>query len=228
MWIPGATLGAPALFLAGSAASLHCGLMCGALSAHHARAAGTMRPAAVLAWVHGGRILGYGLFGAAAGFAGQSLLLHLPGLVGGRVLQALAALCLAGVGASLLLRRDSPEPCCTRQPARFLSHWPLRAALLVRGLLWALVPCGLLYSVLLLAALSGDALSGGLLAAAFACGGTPVLAAVGWSGRRRQSGLRRAAGGWLLALGLAGLAAILLLPAEAVSGWCSLAGGKPW
>ena len=43
MWIPGSTLGAPALFLAGTASSLHCGLMCGALGVHHVRAAGTLR-----------------------------------------------------------------------------------------------------------------------------------------------------------------------------------------
>ncbi|HZR34571.1 MAG TPA: sulfite exporter TauE/SafE family protein [Nevskia sp.] len=227
MWIPGSTLGAPALFLAGTASSIHCGLMCGALGVHHARAGGALPAGAALAWLHGGRILGYGLLGALAGAAGQSLLWHLPRVVTGQVLQAFAALCLVLVGARMLAGRGRNRACCVPRSEGLLRRCPPRLNLLLRGLLWALIPCGLLYSLLLLAALSGGALSGALLTAAFACGGAPLLAGIGWSGRNREQRPHHGAGWWLIGLGLVCLAAALLLPAGLAPGWCEVPGRAP-
>jgi sulfite exporter TauE/SafE len=221
MWIPAAGLGAPALFLAGAASGVHCGLMCGAIGIHQARAAGGLPAAAALAWVQAGRILGYALLGALAGAAGQSILLHLPGPRAGQILQALAALGLAGVGLRLLLQGGPPAACCVPQTPP-LRRWP-RLGLLGRGLLWALLPCGLLYSLLLIAALSGSAASGALLTGAFAAGGAPLLAGIGWGGRRHAAIPARRAGWWLIAAGLTGCAATLLFPA-AIAGWCAARG----
>jgi sulfite exporter TauE/SafE len=220
MWIPAASLGAPALFLAGAASGVHCGLMCGAIGIHHARAAGGLPAASALAWVQAGRILGYTLLGALAGALGQSVLLHLPSPRAGQYLQALAALGLAGAGLRLLLRSGAPPACCMPPAPPQRCRWPLRPGLLGRGLLWALLPCGLLYSLLLLAALSGSAGSGALLSGAFAAGGAPLLAGIGWSGRRHGAIPPRRAGWWLIATGLAGCAASLLFPA-AIAGWCA-------
>ncbi len=221
MWIPGSVLSAPALFLAGSAASVHCALMCGAVSAHHARAARPLPLTQSLAWIHCGRVLGYAAFGVLAGAAGQAIVLHLPNASTGRLLQGGAALVLVLIGLRMVVSPRLAPACCqipTKQP---FKHWPLRLELLIRGLLWAAIPCGLLYSVLLLCALSGDFVTGGLLAGAFALGGAPLLAIVGWRGARGGSALsRQGTGWWLIALGLAGLAAILVMPSIGGTAWC--------
>ncbi|MDP3293998.1 MAG: sulfite exporter TauE/SafE family protein, partial [Nevskia sp.] len=184
IWLPGAVLTAPAMLLAGTAASVHCAAMCGALSAHQTRAAsGGLPLPAALAWLHGGRVLGYGLLGAATGTVGQALLTHLPSPEYGRLIQSGASLVLVAIGVRLLRKRPRTPSCCQGAMAR--KPGAGRLALLLRGLAWAAVPCGLLYSVLLLSALSGNGFDGGLLAAAFALGGTPLLAAIGWRSARR-------------------------------------------
>ena len=48
IWLPGSLLTAPALLLAGAAASVHCVAMCGALSAHQTRAAAVGLPLGLL------------------------------------------------------------------------------------------------------------------------------------------------------------------------------------
>lgn len=221
IWLPGSLLTAPALLIAGAAASVHCAAMCGALSAHQTRAAAGKLPLpTALAWLHGGRVLGYGLFGVAAGIAGQTLLGHLPNPEIGRLIQSGASLVLVAIGLRLLGKRPRTPGCCQGDSGRQPGAGPL--ALLLRGLAWAAVPCGLLYSVLLLSALSGNGLDGGLLAAAFALGGTPLLAAIGWrSARRGGTGWNpRKAGGWLVAVGLAGFAATWWWPMASAAGWC--------
>jgi sulfite exporter TauE/SafE len=221
--MPGSLLTAPALFLAGMGASVHCSLMCGALSVHHARASARLPLPYQLALTQAGRVLGYGALGALAGGAGQAVLRHLPALALGRTLQALAALGLIVVGAQLAWSRPPAPACCRAPEPQGLRRWPSGAQAFSRGLLWAAVPCGLLYSVLALAAVSGNAGSGALLSGAFALGGSPLLAAVGWSGARRTLPARRLRGtGWgLMGLGAAGLAAIVLLHAGGPA-WCSL------
>ncbi|MDR3415179.1 MAG: sulfite exporter TauE/SafE family protein [Nevskia sp.] len=223
MWVPGSVLGAPALLIAGTAASAHCAAMCGALSIHHMRAAEGIPARRALLLVHGGRMTGYALLGALAGALGQSLLRYLPGVGIGYALQILAASTLILIGLRMLLGRTSPTPaCCARAPRR-LGRWPLTAQLFARGLLWAAVPCGLLYSVLFLAALSGSTGGGGLLTAAFALGGTPLLALVGWSGARgTPTALRGPRAGWILvACGALGLCALLWFHAASAGGaWC--------
>lgn len=223
MWVPGSLITAPALFLAGMAASVHCTLMCGALSIHHARAVPPEQLPQALALTHGGRLLGYAALGAVAGAAGQGILRHLPALALGRTLQVLAALGVMAIGAQMALARQPAPACCRVAEPAGLRRRPPALQSFGRGLLWAAVPCGLLYSVLGLAAVSGNAASGALLAGAFALGGSPLLAAVGWGGARRTLPVRRLrTTGWsLMGLGAAGLAAIVLLRAAGPA-WCSL------
>ena len=218
--LPVTVLGFPAMLLAGAGASLHCTLMCGAIGAHHARAAGARPMASALLWLHGGRVLGYALFGASAGGIGQQLLRLLPDIQAGRLLQAAAGLMLLGIGLQLLHRARATPACCPPRAADKPRAAATRHALLLRGLLWALLPCALLYSVLLLAALSGRALDGALIAGGFALGGAPLLATSGWrSAIAGHHGRRR--GGWLIALGLISLSASLLQPVDATNPWCA-------
>lgn len=78
----------------------------------------------------------------------------------------------------------------------------------VLGVAWALMPCGLLYSALLMASLSASALDGALIMALFALGTSVSLTAGPWLLLRLRGG---ASGAW--AIRLAGLALM------GTSGW---------
>lgn len=78
------------------------------------------------------------------------------------------------------------------------------------GGLWGWVPCGMVYSVLLTAMLSGSALSGAMVMLAFGAGTLPVLLTMGMLGSRlqvwtRKRSVRVASGLVVLAFGLLGL-----------------------
>ncbi|HJV82807.1 sulfite exporter TauE/SafE family protein [Noviherbaspirillum sp.] len=78
------------------------------------------------------------------------------------------------------------------------------------GGLWGWVPCGMVYSVLLTAMLSGSALSGAMVMFAFGLGTLPVLLTMGMLGARLQAWTRKrwvrvASGMLVLAFGLIGL-----------------------
>ncbi|WP_151634750.1 sulfite exporter TauE/SafE family protein [Noviherbaspirillum aerium] len=89
------------------------------------------------------------------------------------------------------------------------------------GGLWGWVPCGMVYSVLLSAMLSGSAANGASIMLAFGTGTLPMLLGIGLLGARlqqwtRSSRVRMASGLLVLAFGLLGLArAVHGLP----SGW---------
>lgn len=79
------------------------------------------------------------------------------------------------------------------------------------GGLWGWVPCGMVYSVLLTAMMSGSAISGAGVMLAFGAGTLPVLLTMGMLGSRLQGWTRRrhvriVAGLLVLAFGLLGLA----------------------
>ena len=219
MWIPGSVLDAPALFLAGTASSMHCTLMCGAVGALNLP---VPQRAPALAWLYGGRVAGYTVIGAAAGALGQSALRHLAEPAVGRALQAGAALALIMIGVRLLRRRKSAQACCQPPAIPLKAAGRSRTGLFARGVAWAAMPCPILYSLLLLAAFTGSAAAGGSLLGAFALGGTPALAAASWGLARRPGGIfDRAAGMWIVGFGILGLAAAVLLPATAAGAWCA-------
>ena len=215
-------LTAPALFFAGGAASAHCALMCGSLAIHHARSAPGIAPRQALAWLHGGRVAGYAAMGVAAGLLGQGLLLHLASARFGYWLQVGAAVALlaSGIWIGFLKPAGHAHHCA---PPRVGLRLPAQLNLLLRGLSWALLPCALLYAVLLLAAFTASALQGGLLAAAFALGGTPVLATLGW--RFRVHGAQRASarrtGLWMMLLAVIGLLSLNWSGAAGALAFCA-------
>jgi sulfite exporter TauE/SafE len=228
-----AELTAPALFVAGATTSLHCALMCGAINAAQVQSHGPVPLARTLGLVHGGRVLGYALLGLVAGALGARLSLWLPEALGGRLLQGLAALALivAGLqqwrgrrlgrplGDGLLTSRNGHLGCAARRvkspsPNGPLNGWPPQARLFAQGLLWALMPCGILYTVVLLAALTASPVTGFFLLAAFGLGTVPLMGVSGGlfglaTRPQRTQGLRRAAGAVLVTLGVAGLALAL-------------------
>jgi len=88
---------------------------------------------------------------------------------------------------------------------------PLKA--LALGGLWGWVPCGMVYSMLLTAMLSGSALDGALVMGAFGLGTLPMLLAMGMAGAQlrqylQQRSVRVACGLLVLGFGVLGLARV--------------------
>jgi sulfite exporter TauE/SafE len=223
------------LFLVGLLGSVHCAAMCGGIvgalslssrppasSAFPVRVA-TVRPAPpavdVLAY-NAGRIGSYAVAGMLAGAVGQAagLLAGLPALQHGAYW--LANLMLAALGLYLmgawrgLARLEQAGQVVWRRVQPLLRRLGPPAGpgrMLAAGVLWGWLPCGMVYSALVTAMLSGSAIDGGLAMAAFGLGTLPMLLALGLLGVRVRGWLRvrtvRIAGGALvLGFGVAGLA----------------------
>ncbi|WP_334133988.1 sulfite exporter TauE/SafE family protein [Tepidimonas sp.] len=187
----------------------HCVAMCGAACAGIARAAEPHARRALWTWQLS-RLGGYALLGAVAGGTVQGMawlgqhtavlrpvwtMMHVAALLLGLVLmwQARQPAFLDG-WAQAVWRRARPV----------LGRLGPRAPV-VLGLGWALMPCGLLYSALLVASLSASALSGALIMAAFAAGTMVALALGPWLLLRLGS---MRSGGWGIRAAGAALVAI--------------------
>lgn len=82
----------------------------------------------------------------------------------------------AGLAANPAALATAATPACAGPVARPTpSPGVRRASLIARGALWALLPCGLLYSALALAILAGDPLQSAVVMAVFALGTTTGL-----------------------------------------------------
>lgn len=168
---------------AGLAACAHCAAMCGPLSVFAARD-GSRRS---LALYHAGRMASYVTVGATAGAVGLGVL----AVTTTRWSEAASAWTLAatlGVTGVTLLRPErtlSPSLVAIRpRPSRLASALErVRAALprtpFALGAMTALLPCGALYSALLLAVAFANPLASGLAMFAFASTSALGLAAVG-------------------------------------------------
>ena len=186
------------------------------------------RPLGLLPYLLGynaGRIAVYALLGAAAGLAGGTLAGLLPPAAARLASRLVAALFLIGLGLYLAGRPQLLAP-FERLGARLWRRFePLGRRLLrpaspwhalALGAVWGWLPCGLVYSMLALAATAGGPGAGAATLAAFGLGTLPALAAAGfaspWLGRlARSTPLRRlaavayvAAGLWLAGSALAG------------------------
>ena len=228
---------ATSAFIVGLLGGVHCVAMCGGIVGAlnlHARhvdpvrlgAGGAAVASAVTlsaqAPIHlaysAGRVASYAVAGAIAGSVGGTAALLeavLPAQAALAVvangLVVLLGLYLAGLGRAVsglerwgtaLWRRVS------RLGGRFLPADTVPRALGM-GAVWGWLPCGLVYSVLALALLSGSATRGALVMLAFGLGTVPNLLAAGLAiGALRSAlqrrGVRRAAGLAVVALGIFG------------------------
>lgn len=209
-------LGVPAMWLAGLAASPHCGLMCGPLQQLGLRRLDTAGRTRMLLALHAGRVAGYAAMGALSGALGLLVLRELPSPRLGLALQAFAAVLLIAFAVRVWQQR---LPACCQTPRRLQAAGTARG--LASGLAWALMPCAPLYLALGAAAISGSALQGAALLAAFALGTMPLLAASAWGLASLQQ-LRaspRLGVALPLAVALSGLAGVALAPVFH-SPWC--------
>jgi sulfite exporter TauE/SafE len=205
--------------LMGLAGGPHCVAMCGAACAGLAQAGGEHHQRALWSFQLG-RLLGYALLGGLAAASVQGL--------GWLTVQSAALrpvwslMHVAAMGLGLWLIVYARQPVWLDQGARrlwsrvrnFNARWGRAAPVLVGGL-WALMPCGLLYSAVMVAALTSQPVDGALTMALFAAGSSVSLWAGPWLLLRLQSvgdgswGVRLAGlaligtSGWALWMGLA-------------------------
>jgi sulfite exporter TauE/SafE len=157
-------------FLMGLAGGPHCIAMCGAACA-------SLQQSSAHGWqiwqFHAGRLLGYATLGAlAAGsvkslawFSSQTNALH-PLWTFFHVLVLAWGLILLIYARQPSWADDFGRKVWTQ--VRKLSNRP--GGVFITGMLWALMPCGLLYSALLVASLNANAINGALSMATFALG----------------------------------------------------------
>ena len=240
------------VLLAGLAGSVHCAAMCGgivgafssvpqqrrtfpvAVVTRTAPALALDSAARVLAY-NSGRIASYATAGALAGgvaatagslagmeqvqaaaYWGANLMLIALGLYLAGAWNGLALLERAG---GRLWRRIEP---LSRRVMPLDSPYKMFAL----GALWGWLPCGMVYSMLATAMLSGSPQDGASVMLAFGLGTLPMMLALGMAGDRlraflRHRAFRLAAGTTVAAFGIVGLArAAGGLPAHWMSALC--------
>ncbi len=189
--------------LMGLAGGPHCVAMCGAACAGIARSGGGRESRAMWQFQLG-RVAGYSAMGGVAGASMQGVGWLTTQSAAVRPLWTLFHVALIALGLMLVWRAQQPvwlESSGKAIWTRARSWVGARRAPLVFGTVWALLPCGLLYSALLVAALSGQALEGALVMALFALGTSVSLMAGPWLWLRLRG---QNAGPW--GVRLAGLA----------------------
>ncbi len=211
--------GLMAAVIAGLLGSTHCLGMCGGIAGwlglNTAVRGAAGRTGFALAY-NSGRIGGYVVLGAIAGFAGATSGAVFGLREWGPVLRLAFGVVIVLIGLQLAFGWN---------PLRRLEAWgargwqklaPLTRRLLpartplhamALGVLWGWLPCGLVYSVLLAAAVSGGPAEGAMVMAAFGVGTLPamVLATAGaarLASLTRRTSVRRVAGALVVTAGL--------------------------
>ncbi len=213
--------GLAAIFLIGLLGGVHCIGMCGGIVG----ALTLQTPRRSRAWsMHlaysAGRIASYAAAGAIMGLIGGAGLIFNHILPVQLLFYVLANLVLIGLGlylaglANQLVRLESLGAWLWRrvQPysARVLPADTMAKAFAL-GTLWGWLPCGLVYSILASALVSGGAASGAGVMLAFGLGTLPNLLLAGMAFKRLREitanrRLRLAAGALVAVFGFAGLA----------------------
>ena len=178
-----------AIFLGALVSGWHCALMCGGIAAAIERPVASQVPLRAKSRLileqlimHLGRISTYVLLGAFAAWVGvvvwQQNILPIQ-----RILFVLTSTLLLLMGLRLLnLGRPSAHIGGKWLGTQIANYWAKYIGRFVNGpsrwfsgMLWGLVPCGLVYGVLPLAFLSGDILTGAAIMFVFGLGTLPNL-----------------------------------------------------
>lgn len=202
----------PVAFLVGLLGFAHCAGMCGGLSAALCLGGGERRGLAFLLAYNAGRVATYTGLGAVGAYLSGTLFFSPWFAVGGRwlVLGADILVIILGLGGLGVLPGLSPTLSAPSAFARFLAKvtgmtagLPEIMAGLTLGLFFGLMPCGLLYPMLLSAAQTGAPLEGALAMLGFGLGTVPALLAVGTlAGRVRSQSGKLLKISWLLVIAL--------------------------
>lgn len=166
-------------FLMGLAGGPHCVAMCGTACGGIAQSNGKL--AAVQFQV--GRILGYSILGAIAAasvgalawLSGQTSILHPVWTFFHVMVLCWGLVLLVYARQPIWIDKTGRK---IWQHLRQLSQ--MRGGVVLTGMLWAFMPCGLLYSAVLVASLSGSPIQGAISMAGFAIGGSLSLLLAPW------------------------------------------------
>lgn len=173
-------------FIMGLAGAGHCLAMCGGI----ASAIGVQNRLSNIVLYNLGRMLSYIILGAIVGGAIALIAPDSPHTT--KVLRWLAVFFLLALGLyftgwwPVLTKLEQAAKPVWQQIKRLApkqqqdSTVASRAAVLFAGAVWGWLPCGLVYSALSYAAISGSAAGGGLIMAAFAIGTFPAMIGAGY------------------------------------------------
>lgn len=195
--------------LMGLAGGPHCAAMCGAPCAAIGRVAG--QGSSRSAWTfQAGRVLGYATAGALAAGAMESLAWATSQANALRPAWVVMHLVVLAWGLMLLTLARQPQWVDAAARAAWVRLQPVLqrpGGPFAIGMGWALMPCGLLYSALLVAALSGSVLNGAMSMALFALGSAVALMLGPWLVVRLQVHINTLRQDW--GTRLAGLAMVV-------------------
>lgn len=230
------------VLLASLVGSLHCAGMCGAFVLF-AIGAGDPGARTARGWLLGlyqlGRLVTYAALGAVAGGLGAGIDFggHMIGLQ--RAAAILSGLLMVGFGTITLLRLRGVKFTALKVPhaltaaltagqRRAMRHSPPVRAL-ATGLLTTLLPCGFLYSFVIVAAGYGHVAAGALIMGVFWLGTLPMLTVVGagvrWLAAPLAARLPAITAGMIVAVGvytIVARAGITLRGSAAVKGTAEL------
>jgi sulfite exporter TauE/SafE len=223
-----ATLALTALVM-GLAGGPHCTAMCGAACAGVVRFGKQPKMSPLV--FQAGRLVGYSAFGALAAETVQGFAWLTSQASALRPVWTLFHVAVLAWGLMLLTMAKQPMWMSDAGRAVWTRMRPVagtRGGLFSAGALWALMPCGLLYSALLVASLSGGAVDGALSMALFALGSGIWLAAAPHllstlrerANQARQDWGTRISG---LLLVFAAVFALWVDLAHRIAQWCGLA-----
>lgn len=175
------------IFAAGFLGSAHCVGMCGGFVLAASRAGGrTARLTRQLSYFIG-KTLTYTIMGAAVGLVGATVGSAFVGIQDGISIAAGALMIVLGLHLLGVLGRlrgigTLMNWSLFRSASRFLMQKRSVTGALGLGLLNGLLPCGLVYSLLAMAAATGTMLGGALTMLVFGLATVPALVALAWIG----------------------------------------------
>jgi sulfite exporter TauE/SafE len=217
-----------AAFLTGLLGGTHCVGMCGGIVAAMSFQGGVAQgevgksgrqPFRFHIGYSVGRIASYATLGALAGLLGSAAFLSdslyplQRGLyVLAQVILILLGLYLAGVNQSIRVLERAGGSVWQRVQPLLAKVMPVRnlGQALAAGALWGWLPCGLVYSVLVMALSAGSAMHGAALLLAFGLGTLPNLLLMGWAAESlrnfaRKTWVKQGAGLLVATMGVWGL-----------------------
>ena len=206
-------------FVTGLLGSAHCFGMCAGISGLFAinASVASLKTQVPKAFAYNlGRVLSYAFLGVVVGVLGKTIVSSIPDIAAPVRFASGALIILVGLQLAFGWRILSPLETAGSKiwkriapAARGLVPVETTTQALGLGLIWGWLPCGLVYSVLLLAATTTDAVGGGLVMIAFGLGTMPAMMATGISASKIaqfMSGKRLGAGLLIIVLGLATIA----------------------
>jgi len=197
-------------FFMGLAGGPHCIAMCGAACGGIQKSA-----AGINIWrFHSGRLIGYAALGAIAAISVNTLAWFSNQTVALHPLWTFFHVLVLVWGLMLLF--FARQPAWAEQFGRHVWDKVKQLSLIsgggvITGMLWALMPCGLLYSALLVASLNANPVSGAMSMATFAVGTSISLIVGPWFWFKLKNGLS-----WLGDAASMRLAGLFL---TAIAGW---------